>query len=599
MSDLIAQGPSNEHRWRRELPAVASGVGIVIGRAGADWEVPWDAMISRVHVRLEPLPEDRLKVTRLTTARNPVFYRGQQTASFTLVPGEHFVIGHTTFTLANRPGASESPASQEVTEHAYDHALLRRRHFRDASARIEMLSRLPDLIAGSGSDEELLVRVTGVLLQSTPSASAVAIVALERSAAAESERADEAAVRILHYDSRAPGSDGPSISARLVRNAIGKRESVMHLWSGNRLDAAAFTASEDVDWAFCVPLRSEACPGWALYVAGQWVSEIGVDFGKSLQTAPDELQDDVKFAELVGTTIANLRQSRRLERRQAAMRHFFAPVVMDALAQRNTDEVLAPRVADLSVMFCDLRNFTRRSEQDADQLLELLADVSAALGVITRHILDSDGVIGDFHGDAAMGFWGWPLEQPDSAVRAATAAMQIRADNLQSETGFRCGIGIATGRAVAGRIGTIDQVKVTAFGPVVNLASRLEGITKAFGSTVILDQPTANAIQGSHDGGFRIRRLARVRPAGIERAVDIFELLTKPGEGERSLSDEQIASYEASLDALIRGDWDQAYERLHALPAWDRPKDALLSTILHHNRVPPDNWNGVLPLPKL
>ena len=62
------------------------------------------------------------------------------------------------------------------------------------------------------------------------------------------------------------------------------------------------------------------------------VSELGADFGKSLHAAPDELEDDVKFAELVGTTIANLRQSCRLERRQAAMRHFFAPVVMDALA---------------------------------------------------------------------------------------------------------------------------------------------------------------------------------------------------------------------------------------------------------------------------
>ena len=99
-------------------------------------------------------------------------------------------------------------------------------------------------------------------------------------------------------------------------------------------------------------------------MTGQLATEPGIDLGKSLQAAPDDLQDDVKFAELVGTTFSNLRLSRRLERRQAAMRRFFAPVVMDALAGRDTDEVLAPREADLSVMFCDLRGFSRRSERD-------------------------------------------------------------------------------------------------------------------------------------------------------------------------------------------------------------------------------------------
>lgn len=615
MPDLIAQGPANENRWRRELPESTSGMELLIGRTGADWNVPWDSMISRAHVRLTPLSDDRVRVDCLTTARNSVFHRGQQSTRFTLVAGDHFVIGHTTFTLANRPGASDSSAGEDVTEHAYDLSILRRRHFRDAAARIEMLSRLPDLITSSCSDEELLVRVTGVLLQATPSASAVAIVAIDGDGPMESDATDRP-IQILHYDSRVPGTDGPSVSARLVRSAIGKRESVLHLWTGNRDAALAYTASEDVDWAFCVPLRSEACLGWALYVTGQLVSGPGVDFGKSLQAAPDELQDDVKFAELVGTTIANLRQSRRLERRQAAMRHFFAPVVMQALAGRDNDEVLEPRVAELSVMFCDLRGFSRRSERDSEHLLELLACVSDALGVMTRHILDTGGVIGDFHGDAAMGFWGWPLRQTDSAVRAAKAAMRIRSNDLaldqtfdsatstakrtDSREGFRCGIGIATGRAVAGRIGTTDQVKVTAFGPVVNLASRLEGVTKAFGSTVILDQPTADALRQSDARSlFRVRRLARIRPAGIDRSVEINELLGPPSDDPLSLTDQQIADYELSLDALIRGDWDEAYERLHALPAWDRPKDALLATILRHNRVPPPTWTGVLELPKM
>lgn len=611
MPDLIAQGPTSVDRWRRELPDPSSGIEILLGRADADWNVPWDTMISRRHVRIVPQPEGRIEVTRYPTARNPVFHQGANAERFVVVPGDHFVIGHTTFTLANRPGASDSHGL-DVTTHSYDPVALRKRNFRDAASRIEMLSRLPDLIAGSGSDEELLVRVAGVLLQATPAASAVAIVSFGESTGGESvgeessgeeTPGDHDEVRVLHYDSRGFETGGPSISARLVRSAVTRQESILHLWAGGQREGADYTMSKDVDWAFCAPLRNEACPGWALYVTGQLPPSPGGDVEMSLRAAPDDLEDDVKFAELVGLTVANLRQSRRLERRQAAMRRFFAPVVMDALAGRDTGEVLSPRETTLSVLFCDLRGFTRQSEQDAGQLLELLARVSDALGVMTRHILETGGVIGDFHGDSAMGFWGWPLEQHDMATRAAETAVRIRNDYGADpeRTGFRCGIGIASGLAVAGRIGTVDQVKVTAFGPVVNLASRLEGITKAFGAEVIVDESTAASLRQAGPKAFpyRLRRLARVRPAGMTSAVEISQLLLPDGNSSDSLTDDQIADYEKSLDALDRGDWNEAYELLHSLPAWDRPKDRLISTILAHNRVAPKTWDGVIDLPKL
>ena len=595
MPDLIAQGPMSEHRWRRELPAITRSTGVLIGRDEADWNVPWDSKISRAHVRLTPMTDNRVEVCCEANARNPVFFRGKKTTRFTLVPGEHFVIGSTTFTLANRPGASDATSDIDLTEHEFNHAMLRRRNFRDAAGRIEMLSALPDLITSSSSDEELLVRVISVLLQATPAASAVAI------ASANVAGDTNDGFTILHYDSRVPDKDGPTVSARLVRKAVERRESILHLWSAAVNENQAFTSSEEADWAFCVPLRSEACLGWAIYVTGELLPDESGRLESSLQAAPDTLEDDVKFAELVGTMIANLRQSRRLERRQAAMRRFFAPVVMEALAGKDTNEVLAPREANLSVMFCDLRGFSKRSERDADQLLELLARVSDALGIMTRHILDTDGVIGDFHGDAAMGFWGWPFQQQDAALRAAEAASRIvmESNQILAENTFGFGIGIATGRAVAGQIGTVDQVKVTAFGPVVNLASRLEGLTKLFGAKVIVDHETAMALKESNDHQFQLRRLALVRPAGLEKDIEAWQLLEPPKPEAQGLSSEQIASYEASLDAMIGGDWNKAYDLLHAIPAWDRPKDVLLSIILRHNRVPPDDWDGVIKMPKL
>ena len=140
MPDLIAQGPMSEHRWRRELPAITRSTGVLIGRDEADWNVPWDSKISRAHVRLTPMTDNRVEVYCEANARNPVFFRGKKTTRFTLVPGEHFVIGSTTFTLANRPGASDATSDIDLTEHEFDHAMLRRRNFRDAAGRIEMLS---------------------------------------------------------------------------------------------------------------------------------------------------------------------------------------------------------------------------------------------------------------------------------------------------------------------------------------------------------------------------------------------------------------------------------------------------------------------------
>ena len=477
MPDLIAQGPSGHHRWRRALPDSTSNRKLVLGRVESDWNVPWDTLISRKHITLEVFSENQLRIVKNATARNAVFFRGHETSQFTMAIGEHFVVGETTFTFVNRPGTTDNPTKHSVTEHAFDQVHLRRRNFHDAQSRIEVLSRLPDLMTSSESDEELLVRVSSVLLQATPSASAVAIVVMD-------DDCEDESVHLLHYDSRRFDDDCAAVSSRLVRHAIQRRESILQIWSDSSIGNIDFTTNEGVDWAFCVPLRSEACLGWCIYVAGQTQSLASLTNDIADDSIPEQLEDDVKFAELVGTMFSNLRQSHRLQRRQASMRHFFAPLVLDALASGDASEVLSPREADLTVMFCDLRGFSQQSEQHSDQLFELLERVSEALGVMTRAILELGGVIGDFHGDAAMGFWGWPLDQEDGSSRATLAAMKICNAELNAsanENGFQHGIGIASGRGVAGRIGTSDQVKVTAFGPVVNLASRLEGLTKVFG----------------------------------------------------------------------------------------------------------------------
>ncbi len=713
MPDLIAQG---SNRWRRGLPEIAAGRDVLLGRqpqtspppsslssppgtgvhaAYADagggavaamgqpqkrhvvaipWAVPWDPSISRHHAVLTMLNGDRLRVTRDPRARNPIFYRGKPRDQFVVVPGEHFVIGQTTFTLARRPGftsdsdqspkpsadavpsirrglspnergepASDadltpdyiaSPQSYEVTEMAFAESALRQRNFHDTQARIELLARLPDLVAGSISDEELFARVTDVLLRATPASSAVAIVRADLSEGSiPSPESDSALpqMQILHYDVRDNDSTSHDVSTKLVAATLQRRESVLHLWEtspqrGGQASATDYTATENIDWAFCVPLRSEACRGWVLYVTGSRTALLTGDASiNDSRTLVDRLSDDVKFAEVVGSLVSGMRQANQFQQRHAAMRRFFAPVVLDAIAGTDSENWLQPRECDLSVMFCDLRGFSRTSEMHSDDLLVLLEQVSAALGVMTKHILDTEGVIGDFHGDAAMGFWGWPLPLPHgtdpmvaASAAAARAAADIRRDYTKGASDFRCGIGIASGKAVAGRIGTVDQVKVTAFGPVVNLASRLEGLTKVFGVEILVDEATAKhlvvpdsverkstsddlrlsgAKTATTRDGFHLRTLGRVRPAGTKNPIEIFQLIV-PMENHPQLTEAQLRLSEQAFAAFGEGRWDDAYQQLHELPAWDRPKDVLLQRILQHHRVAPADWDGVLEFPK-
>ncbi|MBL9080422.1 MAG: adenylate/guanylate cyclase domain-containing protein, partial [Planctomycetales bacterium] len=159
---------------------------------------------------------------------------------------------------------------------------------------------------------------------------------------------------------------------------------------------------------------------------------------------------------------------------------------------------------------------------------------------------------------------------------------------------FRVGVGIATGQAVAGQIGSRDQVKVTAFGPSVNLASRLEGLTKKLRVPVLLDEETTRMVVASMPADVgRCRRLARVRPFGLQVPLTVSELLP-PADVDPAHTKEHITVYESALDAFLAGRWSEAYELLHQIPAQDLGKDLLVSYILQHNHSPPQGWDGVI-----
>jgi adenylate cyclase len=121
-------------------------------------------------------------------------------------------------------------------------------------------------------------------------------------------------------------------------------------------------------------------------------------------------------------------------------------------------------------------------------------------------------------------------------------------------------------------------------------------MTKLLRAPILLDEPTAKVVRDHIPRELaRCRRLAVVKPYGLDTAVVVSELLP-PESDYPLLTDQNVADYEAALDALLDGRWQRAFELLHRVPAEDRAKDFLTVFIAQHNRTPPPNWDGVIPL---
>lgn len=588
---LIAQGPNPGEAWRRPLPPDGT---VVLGREPEAWNVPWEQFLARRHAELS-LRIDKLKVRRLATAANPLFRGGKESDSFELHPGESFVIGRTAFSLAEPSTRLPTPSDRgsdpaPVEALTVMHRELDGLAFRDAPHRLDVLSKLPDVISSASDDADLFARLGDMLLAGVRRADAVALVTSGKA---------------LHWERRFAGEGAFEPSHRLVAEAVEKQKrTVLHVWRHPDHGGATpdrFTLRGTFDWAFCTPVPGEACAGWGIYVAGRFG---GADAATLL--APwesNELRDDVKFAELVADILGALRQVQVLRERQGVFRRFFSPGVMNLLSGRDGAHALDPRETDVTVLFCDLRGFSKQVEEGGADLLAVLNRVSLALGIMTQNILRYRGAIADFLGDAALGFWGWPIDHPGKAEDACRAALGIRSafaefgkDPAHPLFGFRVGIGIASGRAVAGGIGPPEQAKITVFGPVVNLASRLQDMTKLLRVPILLDERTASDLrEHSSPEVARVRRLARVKPFGLTTPVTVTELIPPVGP-DVILSNEDVSAYEQALDAFLEGDWDVAYRLLHRVPPDDRGKDLLTEFILKNNRTPPTNWPGVIPL---
>src|SRR5262249_44327152 len=163
----------------------------------------------------------------------------------------------------------------------------------------------------------------------------------------------------LHWDRRRETAGAFRPSKRLVLEAIFRRgQSVLHVWE-NIETLPEFTATQEFDWAFCTPIKGPPGECRGLYLAGGFDPSPLSAQGRQ---KPDgsHLQADVKFAELVAEIVGSVRKLKHLERQQAGLRQFLPPAVLSAIGNESDPALLAPRESNVTVMFCDLRGFSRR-----------------------------------------------------------------------------------------------------------------------------------------------------------------------------------------------------------------------------------------------
>ena len=237
---------------------------------------------------------------------------------------------------------------------------------------------------------------------------------------------------------------------------------------------------------------------------------------------------EAMLVELVACAVAS--GLARLEQEQVALaarvrfEQFFTPELAQQLELQP--DLLAGRDTDVSILVADIRGFSRICERlGAARTFDWIRDM---LGALSNAVIARQGVLVDYVGDELMAMWGAPLEQPDHAERACRAALDMLQDlpDLSARWGdiigepVDIGIGINTGLARVGNVGSNRKFKYGPLGNTVNLASRVQGTTKYLKTRAVITGATRSRV-GSE---FQARRLCKVRVVNIGEAVELFEL---------------------------------------------------------------------------
>ncbi len=289
------------------------------------------------------------------------------------------------------------------------------------------------------------------------------------------------------------------------------------------------------------------------------------------------------------------------EEMKAGLRSFrkYVPAeLVKSLLASGKEAVLGGERRRITIFFSDIANFTSIAESlEPEVLSELLAEY---LGMMTQEMVRTGATVDKYIGDAIMAFWGAPHDIHDQAWLACQTALANQSALVQlrgswGDVGrplFSARIGIHTGEAVVGNFGSENRLDYTAIGDSVNLASRLEGLNRLYGTNILLSQDTVSETRDR----IVARKIDRVAVKGRSEGVTIYELIGLPEKGTNHTL-KKIEDYEAALELYFNSKFSEAISGFQELVDGNRD-DGPSSVMLERSQwylenPPPESWGGI------
>ena len=312
--------------------------------------------------------------------------------------------------------------------------------------------------------------------------------------------------------------------------------------------------------------------------------------------------------ELITPLINNaiyLKKKIKFERNiRKAFSRFVPAQIIDELVKNagQSDKVSVGEKRDVAILFSDIRSFTSISEHNKPETI--VAFLNRYFTVMCTVIKKYGGTVDKFIGDAIMALFGAPVSYEDNARRAVAAAYEMREaletvalEDLVMPDGmkFNIGIGIHYGDVIVGSIGSSDKTDYSVIGDNVNLASRMEGLTKTYGSMILVTDAVKNDIFKTCDNEdcFEFRYLDDVKVKGKEKAVPIYAIDKGPDDFTQAYRD----AYSKGLDLYKQGIWNLAreyFEKALSEASNDKAARLMLDRCIEFIQNPPESWDGAI-----
>lgn len=278
-----------------------------------------------------------------------------------------------------------------------------------------------------------------------------------------------------------------------------------------------------------------------------------------------------------------------------------APSIVNELLKHPEKLKLGGEKKDITVFFSDVRDFTSISEKLSPEQLSHALNIY--MTKMTDLLMEHDGTLDKYIGDAIVGYWGAPVETNDHAYKAIKSARaQIEAlpevnEQLRSEglPEFEAGIGLNSGICSVGNMGSNEIFQYTALGDSMNLGARVEGLCKPYRSRLLISEFTYKKLTEEQKQEFLIRRMDKVRVKGKEQAVEILEVVDKTHElYEYS---EVIKDFNEAFALYLDQKFQAAIDKLKAYS--ERFEDWSIKNLIekcqHYSQNPPgSDWDGVI-----